>query len=227
LQLLNIEVHTNIGNKGVVGVIRGDGPCFLLRADMDALPVTELIESDYKSQNAGKMHACGHDAHVSMLLIAAKVISRYRERLRGSVKFMFQPAEEGGHGALFMRDDENYPILDAEPRVDEVYAIHMGNLINLGDFNLSEKFMSAYSDGYEITITGKGGHASSPHLCIDPIITTSELVLALQTIISRNVHTKYKAVLSVSFIKGGETFNAISDTCKIGGTLRTYEIEVR
>lgn len=227
LESLNIEVHSQVGRSGVVGVIRGNGPCILLRADMDALAITEVIESDYKSTTPGIMHACGHDAHVAMLLVAAKVIAKNRDRLRGSVKFMFQPAEEGGHGAKYMIEDDVYPVLDSEPRVDEVYGIHMGNQVPLGDLLLSEKYMSCYSDFFDITITGRGGHASSPYLCVDPIITASELVLALQTIISRNINTAYKTVLTVTTINGGETYNAISDTCSLKGTLRAYETEVR
>ncbi|CAG9333581.1 unnamed protein product [Blepharisma stoltei] len=227
LQSLNIEVHTEVGKIGVVGVIRGEGPCILLRADMDALPIEELKESDYKSSNPGAMHACGHDAHMAMLLVAAKVISRHRDKVKGSIKFMFQPAEEGGHGARFMRDDPLYPILDSEPRVDEVYAIHVEPQMKSGDFFCSDKFSSSCCDDFSIEIHGKGGHGSAPFLCIDPVVIASELVLALQTIVPRNINTKYQSVISVCSIKAGETYNAIPDSCILLGTIRTYEKEVR
>lgn len=225
LKGLGMEVHENIGISGVVGVIQGNGPCILLRADMDALPLLEINEVDYKSTVDGKMHACGHDAHTAMLLVAAKVIWNNRHLLKGSVKFMFQPAEEGGHGALKMIEDPKYPILDHEPRVDEVYGIHVINNQMIGNYLLNDCFMSCFADFFSILITGKGGHMSAETL--NPINIAAEMINALQNIVARNIDNNERAVFSVTSFVAGDIENAVPETCSLKGTFRSLEKNVR
>lgn len=223
---LGIEVHTQVGVSGVVGVINnGNGPCVLLRADMDCLPIEENNDVSYKSKITGKMHACGHDSHTAMLMVAAKVISRHRDNLKGSVKFFFQPAEEGGHGARAMINDENYPVLDTEPKVDQVYGIHVGNFGKLGDYILADKYMSCNSDSLDITITGKGGHMSAE--TNSPICIGASLILQLQTILSRNISNKNRAVISVTSFNAGSSVNTIPAMCQLKGTIRTFDNETQ
>lgn len=224
LQGLNIEVHANIAQCGVVGVIRNPGPCILLRADMDGLNITEVHESEFISKNIGKMHACGHDGHTAMLLIAAKVLSKIQ--LNGTVKFVFQPAEEGGHGAREMINDTVCPVLE-DPAVDEVYGMHITNSCNFGNFIAAPKYASCNSDYFYIEVVGKGGHASTPFLTIDPISAGTHLVVALQTIVSQNINPEKQVVVSTTMIHSGEVFNAIPDICKINGTIRSFEAEVK
>lgn len=225
LKDLGMEVYENIGISGVVGVIRGNGPCILLRADMDALPLTEINEIDYKSQIQGHMHACGHDAHTAMLLIAAKVIWNNKHLLKGSVKFMFQPAEEGGHGALKMIEDPVYPILDSDPKVDEVYGIHVSNDQLIGNYLLSDCFMSCFADFFKIVITGKGGHMSAE--TINPVNIGAEMINAIQNIVSRNIDNAERAVISVTSFISGDAENVVPETCLLKGTFRTLEDCVR
>jgi amidohydrolase len=225
LQELGLEVIRNVGQSGVVGVLRGSGPCILLRADMDCLPLTEVNDVEYKSKLPGRMHACGHDAHTAMLLIAAKVLSQNRAKLAGSVKFMFQPAEEGGHGALRMIEDPVYPILDTEPRVDQVFGIHVSNSHLVGSYQLSDLYMSCMTDFFSILVTGKGGHMSMS--TINPVQVAAEMILALQTIVSRNVNNADRAVLSITSFNGGEAENAVPETCRLKGTIRCFTQEVK
>ena len=222
---LDLEVIPNVGISGVVGIIKNPGPCIMLRADMDCLPLQEENEVPYKSKIPGRMHACGHDTHVAMLLIAAKVLAKRKNSLKGSVKFVFQPAEEGGNGALKMVEDEVYPVLDAEPKVDQVYGIHVMNLKNIGNYLLPDKYMSSYCDFFTIIIKGKGGHIASQFN--NPVVIAAELILALQTILSRNITDKERAVLSVTSFTAGEAENAVSDTCRVLGTTRAFDKEIR
>jgi amidohydrolase len=224
LKQLGLKVYEQVGKAGIVAVLENPGSCVLLRADMDALNITERNEKPYQSIHSGNMHACGHDGHVAMLLIAAKVLSKMH--LCGSVKFLFQPAEEGGHGAREMILDSEYPVLE-NPSVDSVYGIHLTNAVKMGNFIAAPQWASCSSDYFFIEIIGKGGHASAPFLTIDPISAGCQLVVTLQTIVSRNVDPKHQAVLSVTMLHSGEVFNAIPDECKIRGTIRTFEPEVR
>ena len=225
LRSLDIEVITKVGISGVVGVIKNQGPCILLRADMDCLPLQEANDVPYKSLTPNRMHACGHDAHVAMLLIAAKVLSRRKEKLKGSVKFLFQPAEEGGHGAREMTNDPNYPVLESSPRVDEVYGIHVSNNHNLGDYLLADKYMSCFTIFFSIDVIGKGGHMSTVNN--NPVHITSELILAIQTLKSRNLPDSERAVISITSFNAGEAANAVPDTCRIMGTIRVFTKELR
>jgi len=225
LENLGLEVHRRIGQSGVVAILKGqEGPTLLLRADMDALPIQELNSHNYVSKNLGVMHACGHDAHTTMLLVASKVLAGMRESIKGTVKFCFQPAEEGGHGARAMIKD---PSLDLLSSVSEVYAVHLDSKLEVGDYLLSDKFMSCYSDIFSIEVFGKGGHASAPHCTIDPLPASAQLITGLQTIVSRNIDPKYKAVVSTSYVHGGEAYNAIPDSVAIKGSVRSYEPEVK
>jgi amidohydrolase len=225
LRDLGIDVIENVGKSGVVGIIHNPGLCIMLRADMDCLPLQEENEVAYSSEIPGRMHACGHDAHVAMLLIAAKVLSKKKNQLKGSVKFVFQPAEEGGHGGREMRDDPLYPVLDTNPIVDQVYGIHVSNNHLIGDYLLTDKYMSCFADFFDIEIVGKGGHMSSQYN--NHIYVASELILALQTIVSRNISDKERVVVSVTSFNAGEAENAVPDDCKLLGTIRSFDPNTR
>lgn len=224
LSTFPIQVLHTVGQSGIVAQIVGDGPCVLFRADMDALSISETTNCEFKSKISGRMHACGHDGHMAMLLVAAKVLFNRRHLIKGSIKFVFQPAEEGGHGAKAMIDDCVHPVLK-NPDVDQVFGVHISNDVTIGNFTASLKYASCNSDYFSIDVIGKGGHASAPYLTRDPIIAGTHLVMALQTIVSRNIEPYRQAVLSVTMINSGEVFNAIPDRCTINGTIRTFEIE--
>ena len=224
LSTFPIEVLDTVGQSGIVAQIIGEGPCVLFRADMDALSITETTSCEFKSKIQGRMHACGHDGHMAMLLVAAKVLFEKRHLIRGSIKFVFQPAEEGGHGSKAMIEDQVHPVLK-NPEVDQVFGVHISNGVTLGNFIASLKYASCNSDYFSIDVIGKGGHASAPYLTRDPIIAGTHLVMALQTIVSRNIEPYRQAVLSVTMINSGEVFNAIPDRCTINGTIRTFENE--
>ncbi|RYG98327.1 amidohydrolase, partial [archaeon] len=181
------EIYEQIGKTGVVALIRGsqDGPCIGLRADMDALPLTETANVSYKSQNDGAMHACGHDGHISGLLATAKILFSERESLKGSVKLVFQPAEEGYAGAKAMLNDG---VLDNKfgPKVDEIYGIHLWSFSPLGDVGCQDGPVMAASDRFTITVKGQGGHGAAPHQTVDAIVEAATLVTSLQTVISRS-----------------------------------------
>jgi len=216
------EIHTGLGKTGVVGILRGrPGAKMLgLRADMDALPMTELNAFEHKSQYAGKMHACGHDGHTATLLAAAKVMSTERD-FAGSVAFIFQPAEEGGGGARAMIADglfERFPC-------DAVFAIHNWPGLRVGEFGLNPGAMMASSNEFEITVYGKGAHAAMPHLGVDPVLIASHLIQAFQSLVSRETKPIDATVVSVTQINAGEATNVIPDTCVMKGTVRTFSAE--
>lgn len=217
LKDLGLNVKEKIGISGVVAELNSPGPCILLRADMDALTITEEADVEFRSQIPGRMHACGHDGHVTMLLLAAKILSK-AEGLKGSVKFVFQPAEEGGAGALKMRDDG---VLEG---VDEVYAVHLGAPLKLGDYIYPYDYASTNSDRYEITVTGKGGHGSSPDTCIDPVPASAQLILSINSIAA---NTEYPFRVIASIVKTSETYNAIPSIVKISGCTRSFREEDR
>ncbi|CAN7513186.1 M20 aminoacylase family protein [Neorhizobium sp. LjRoot104] len=219
------EVVPGIGRTGVVGIIRGKGPggrTIGLRADMDALPLTEITGKPWASKISGKMHACGHDGHTAMLLGAAKYLAETRN-FNGTVALIFQPAEEGGAGALAMVEDgmmERFGI-------EEVYGMHNMPGIPLGQFAIRKGGIMAAPDRFTITIKGRGGHAAQPHKTIDPIFIGSQLVGSLQAIAARNADPVHSIVISVTRFDAGTAYNIIPDQATLWGTVRTLSEESR
>ncbi len=223
LERLGLEVHRGLGKTGVVGVLRqGTSPrAVALRADMDALPMTEHNRFDHASRHPGKMHACGHDGHTAMLLAAARHLAAHRD-FDGTVVFVFQPAEEGGGGAREMIADglfERFP-------VQAIFGMHNWPGLPAGTLAVCAGPCMASSNEFRITLTGKGAHAALPHLGIDPMPAACQMVQAFQTILTRNVKPLDTAVLSVTMIQAGEATNVIPDHCVIQGTVRTFTVEV-
>ena len=220
------EVVTGIGKTGVVGVIKGRKPgneVIGMRADMDALPITEETNVPYASQNKGVMHACGHDGHTSMLLGAARYLAETRN-FDGSAVVIFQPAEEnGGAGAKAMCDDG---MMDRFG-ITEVYGMHNMPGIPIGSFALRPGPMMASSTRVEIQVEGTGGHAAKPHLSVDPVLIATEIIQALQLVVSRNVDPLAGTVLSITQVRTGTAFNIIPDRVYIGGTLRSLNTASR
>jgi amidohydrolase len=216
------EIVTGMGQTGVVGIIHGrtniSGRTIGLRADMDALPMTEKSEAPYASTSPGKMHACGHDGHTAMLLGAAKYLAETRN-FDGRVALVFQPAEEGGGGGKVMIDDGLFD----RTGIDEIYGMHNWPGMPVGAFGIRAGGIMAATDRFYIDIEGLGGHAARPQQTIDPIVVAAQLVTALQTIVSRNLDPLESAVLSVTMIEAGEADNVISRTAKITGTVRTLD----
>lgn len=218
-------VETGIGRTGVVGIIKGrhgDGPVVGLRADMDALPIFETSGKPWASKVLGKAHSCGHDGHTAMLLGAARHLAETRN-FRGSVAVIFQPAEEGGGGALAMVEDG---FLD-KFRIGQVYGMHNAPGLALGQFAIRKGSVMAAADTFEIAVTGRGSHAAQPHLAIDPIVTASHIVVALQSIVSRETDPLKSLVVTVASIHGGDANNVIPDTVRMTGTVRTLLPETR
>jgi len=216
------EVVAGIGRTGVVGIINGrnggGGRTIGLRADMDALPVTEKTGKAYASTVTGKMHACGHDGHTAMLLGAAKYLAETRN-FDGRVALIFQPAEEGGAGGKAMLDDG----LVERFSIDEFYGMHNWPGMPAGHFGIRAGGIMAATDRFYIDITGQGGHAARPQTTIDPIVVAANMIVALQSIVSRNVDPLHSAVLSVTMVEAGEADNVISRTARITGTVRTLD----
>jgi amidohydrolase len=218
-----IPVHRGLGKTGVVGVVsNGTGSRALgLRADMDALPMQEFNTFGHASKHAGKMHACGHDGHVAMLLAAAQHLAANRN-FDGTVYLIFQPAEEGGGGAREMMRDglfERFPM-------EAVFGMHNWPGGRVGKFAVSPGPVMASSSEFKITIRGKGSHAALPHLGVDPVPVACELVQAFQTIITRNKKPIDAGVISVTMIHAGEATNVVPDSCQLQGTVRTFTVEV-
>ncbi|MCP4196963.1 MAG: amidohydrolase [Proteobacteria bacterium] len=209
---------------GVVGMIRGrePGKVLLLRADMDALPITEENDVSYKNENPGVMHACGHDAHVAMLVVAARLIAK-RGLKKGAVKLMFQPAEEGEGGAVKMLEAG---ILE-DPKVDAAIAFHVWAPNPVGEVIVHSGPVAASIDGFKITVQGKGTHAAMPESGIDPIVIASHIVSAAQTLITRRTSPTDLALLSFTSIHGGSAFNIIPERVEMLGTFRTFKEAVR
>lgn len=222
LRDLGIPFRAGLAGTGVVGEIKGgqgDGPCVLLRADMDALPILEETPVPFASEVPGVMHACGHDAHTAILLGVARLLLERRDGFAGSVKLMFQPAEEGGAGAARMIEDG----LLESPQVDAAFMLHVGPELAAGTVASGGGTLLAASDGFLITIEGRGGHAARPEHAVDPIAVGAQVVTALQTIVSREVPPRSPAVLTLGSFKAGETRNVIPDRAVILGTIRAYD----
>jgi len=223
LEEWGIEVHRGIGKTGVVGVLRsGNGQGAVgLRADMDALPILEATNLPHASQNPGRMHACGHDGHTTMLLGAAKYLSENRN-FNGTVNFIFQPAEEGVGGALAMLEDklfERFPC-------DFVYGMHNRPGLAVGKFITGFGARAAGGAFFDIRITGKGAHGAHPQQSIDPVVIACHLGTALQSIVSRNIAAQDTAVLSITRIQAGDAYNVIPQHAVLAGTVRTLKREV-
>jgi amidohydrolase len=225
LQSIGLEVTTGVGKTGVVALIEGSrpGPTLLLRADMDALPIVEQTGTEYASQNNGVMHACGHDGHTAILLTVAKMLNSSRDRFPGTIKLVFQPAEEGQGGAESMIADG---IFD-NPKVDVTFGLHLWNERPVGWLGIAEGSTMAGAELFTIKITGKGGHGAMPQGALDPVLTGAYLVTALQSVVSRNVAPLEAAVVSVTQFHGGDAFNVIPQTVELGGTIRTFKQDVR
>ena len=218
------EVHRGLAGTGVVGTIRrGNSTAAIgLRADMDALPIHELNDFAHRSTDAGKMHACGHDGHTTMLLGAARYLAATRN-FEGIVNLIFQPAEEGGGGGRVMVEQG---LFDKFP-CDAVFALHNKPGIAVGQIATRPGPLLAASDRWDIRIKGRGTHAAHPHLGTDPFVIGAEIVLALQTIVSRSLDPLDTAVVSVGFVRGGSAYNVIPDGLHIGGTARSFRPEAQ
>ena len=219
LRALGLETHTGLGGTGVVGLLNGahDGPTIMLRADMDALPMAEENNVVYASRVGGVMHACGHDAHVAMLLGAARVLLESASEIHGRVALVFQPAEEGGGGARAMLDDG----LIGRFGIERAYGLHISNILPSGMIGLRPGPLMAAVDSFDLVVEGFGGHGAMPHRSVDPIVVAADVVGALQRVVSREIDPLEPAVVTVGSIHGGTTYNVIPPRVALKGTVRT------
>jgi hippurate hydrolase len=218
-----IPIHRGLGKTGVVGIVKNGSSsrALGLRADIDALPMTEHNTFAHASRHPGKMHACGHDGHTAMLLAAAKHLSQHRH-FDGTVYLIFQPAEEGGGGAQVMIDDgifEKFPM-------EAVFGAHNWPGMPVGSFGVNPGAMMASGNRFSVTIRGKGSHAALPHLGIDPVPIAAQLINGFQTIITRNRRPLEPGVISVTMLQAGEALNVVPDSCTLSGTVRTFSYEL-
>lgn len=225
LEGLGYKVQTGIAKTGMIGVLQGEepGPVVMLRFDMDALPVTEETGAEYASETSGLMHACGHDGHVAIGMGAAVLLAARREEMSGTLKLLFQPAEEGGNGAELMVQEgalEN-------PRPDIFLATHVWNEKQVGTVDVRSGPVMAAAEKFTCTLRGTGGHGAAPHHAVDPIVTAAQVITALQTVVSRNVNPLGTAVVTVGSLQSGEAFNVIPGEAVMKGTIRTYKPETR
>lgn len=234
LEQAGLEVTTKVGGFGVVGILKnGDGPTVMLRADLDALPVKEQTQLPYASTAtttlagggvAGVMHACGHDVHMTNVLVTTKYLAAHREMWQGTLMVIGQPAEERGAGARAMLADG---LFERFPKPDYALALHVDGQSAAGTVQVAGGYVLANVDSVDIVVNGRGGHGSAPHTGIDPIVQAAELVMSLQTIVSREVKPIEPAVVTVGAINGGTKHNIIPDTCHLQITVRSYTDEVR
>ncbi|NEP12147.1 MAG: amidohydrolase [Symploca sp. SIO2C1] len=220
LQEWGIEHKTKIAKTGIVATISSNlpGPVLAIRADMDALPIQEENDVPYRSLNEGKMHACGHDGHTAIALGTAYYLSQHREDFRGTVKIIFQPAEEGPGGAKPMIEEG---VLSA-PEVDAIIGLHLWNNLPIGTVGVRSGPLMAGVENFRCTILGKGGHGAMPHQTIDSVLVSAQIVNALQTIVARNVNPLESAVLTVGELHAGKVHNVIADTARFSGTVRYF-----
>jgi amidohydrolase len=219
------QLRTGIGTTGILATLEGGkpGPVTLLRADMDGLPVAELNEVEYRSANAGVMHACGHDGHMAILLSAARELMRRREEVGGQIVFCFQPGEEGYAGNKLMIDDGALE----SPHVDRTFALHLYTGLDAGSIGVRDGAFFPSSDRFEIELTGKGGHGAMPQGAVDPVVAAAQLVTLLQTIASREIAPQAPVVVTVGSIHSGTTFNVIPERATMQGTVRAFDDAVR
>lgn len=225
LRAAGLEVNEGIAGTGVVALLNGTAPgaengrTLLIRADIDALPVTEENDVEYRSQAPGKMHACGHDAHITIGLTLAEVLAARRDQIAGRVKFAFQPAEEKVGGAD--------PMIAAgvmrNPDVDGVIGLHVWSPGPVGEISLQSGAVMASADEIYVTVRGHAGHGAMPHLSVDPVVVAAQIITALQTLVSREIEPMHTAVLTFGAIHGGTATNIIADEVALSGTLRTYD----
>ena len=230
LEALGLEVTKGVGKTGVVGLLEGGkpGPTLLLRFDMDALPIVEETGAEYASQKSGVMHACGHDGHTAIGLTVAKILHAHRDQLAGTIKFCFQPSEEGHNGEeaggaeMMIRDG----VLDS-PKVDMTLSMHLWNEKPLGWVHVAKGPVMAGAEQFKIKLIGKGGHGAAPNAAIDPIIAAVQVVSAAQSIVARNVGPLETAVVSFTMLHSGTAFNVIPQEATLEGTIRTFDLGVR
>mgnify|MGYP000947772517 CR=1 FL=1 len=223
---LDVTIEEGPSSSGLMVTLKGpsQGRTIVLRGDMDALPMPEDTDVPFKSRVPNAMHACGHDSHTAMLAMAARLLHDRRDRLSGTVKFMFQPGEEGHFGAVKMIEDG---LLDRHPKPDGAFALHITPNIPSGVFASRPGPFMASTDTIEITVWGKGGHASAPHHALDPLPIACEIVLALQSMVTRRINAFEPVVLTIAKIEGGTTSNVIPETVKMLGTLRSVSENAR
>lgn len=224
LQALGLDVRTNVAKTGVVGLLRGgagDAKTVAIRADMDALPIHEMNEIDYRSTVDGKMHACGHDGHTSILLTVADILSKRKAELPGNVKFIFQPAEEQIGGAKPMLEE------GALEGVDSIIGLHLISTYPVGRIGVRAGAIFASADSFEMTVKGRGGHAASPEDAVDPIAISAYIITALQTLISRETASFSPAIVTIGSIHAGSAFNIIPEQAVLQGTMRAFNPELR
>jgi amidohydrolase len=217
------NIRTGVGGTGVVAEVKGRsaGRSVLVRADMDGLPLTEATDLPFRSRNPGVMHACGHDVHMAIALVLAERLAANQDRLPGSVRFVFQPAEESAGGAKPMIDAG---VLDG---IDRVIGLHVWATVPTGQVSVREGAMMASADWFTLTVRGKGGHGAAPDLTVDAVVIAAHIVTALQTLVSRETSPRAPVVVSLGSIHGGSAFNIIAGEVEIQGTLRTFDAGLR
>lgn len=217
LEELGLEVQRNVAKTGVVALLKGvsEGPTLLMRADMDALPVTEENDISYKSVYEGKMHACAHDGHTAMLLVAAKILTKHKDKIHGNIKFVFQPNEEDA-GAKFMVEEG---VLE-NPKVDAAVAIHLWSPIETGKMSVSVGPVMGAMDIFKITIKGKGGHTAMPQYAIDPVVVAAQIIMGSQVIATKQINPLTPTIVSFAKVSAGTSSNIIPEIAELEGTLR-------
>jgi len=217
-------IYKEYARTGIVATIYGNGKkTVALRGDMDALPITDLKACDYSSKEICRMHACGHDAHMAMVMGAIKIINKNKDKLNGNVKFIFEPAEEDTGGALLMINDGCL----SNPNVDAVVGLHVSEWIDSGKIGIKKDIVNVSSNPFKIIIEGKGGHGASPQNTVDPIFIACQIIVAIQGIITRELPPTVPSVISIGEIKAGSSVNIIPDKCEISGIIRTLKNEHR
>jgi amidohydrolase len=219
---IQVEQPTRTGVVGILTGNKGPGRVIAFRADIDALEIDEKNELPYKSEFKGIMHACGHDGHTAMLLTAAQILSQERDNLYGEIRFIFQHAEELPPGGAVEMWEKG--VMDG---VDEIFGLHLSSLYPTGMFGIKSGILTSATDMATITITGKGGHSAMPEKCVDPVIAGAQVIIGLQTIISRMLHPHAIAVISIGKVEAGASYNVIPDEMKIICSIRTFKPEVR